>query len=86
MTSTDTATHHPMILIVGTVDCLERECEEYVTEDGENDPGVERCSHLREETVCAACSGPENDGLYEHTVPWPCPLAPAAVSSEGAQQ
>lgn len=80
MTTTDTE-HRPLILLVGSEDCLERECEDYFTEDGNDDPGVERCSHIRKETVCAACSDePNADGYYEHTVPWAGPHTKAAVS------
>lgn len=75
MTDTD---HRPLILLVGGEDCLDRDCEEYVTENGDDDPGVERCSHIREEFACAGCSGPVNsDGNYEATVAWPCAHAPA---------
>lgn len=71
MTSTTTTEHRPITLLVGAEDCLDRDCEEYFTEDGESDPAVERCSHIREETVCATCSGePNADNLYEHTVAW----------------
>jgi hypothetical protein len=72
MNNTETAAaHSPLILLVGTADCFERECEEYVTEAGDDDPGVERCSHIREETICVGCSAePNADGDYEQTVTW----------------
>ena len=74
MTTETVTQHRPIVLLTGSEDCLDRECEDYFTEDGEPDPGVERCSHIREETVCAACSGtPDADGNYEHTVPWAGP-------------
>lgn len=73
-----TTAHRPIVLLIGAEDCLDRDCEDYFTDDGEPDPGVERCSHIREETVCEGCSGaPNADGLYEHTVSWTnCPHAP----------
>ncbi len=76
MTATD---HRPLILLVGGQDCLDRDCEEYLTPDGDDDPGVERCSHIHEETVCAACSEPPMgaDGIYETTEAWPCAYASA---------
>ncbi|BBB01041.1 hypothetical protein RVR_8274 [Actinacidiphila reveromycinica] len=75
MTSSDTPTHHPITLLVGGQECLDRECEEYATEDGGNDPGVERCSHIREEIVCAQCSTMTREGYWENTVPWTGPHA-----------
>lgn len=70
--TTDTATQHrPIVLLTGSEECLDRECEDYFTEDGEPDPGVERCSHIREQEVCEACSGqPNQDGYYGPVVPW----------------
>ncbi len=69
--TTNTTPHHLLTLLVGGEECLDRECEDYFTDNGEPDPGVERCSHIRTETVCAGCSGePNADGEYEHTVPW----------------
>lgn len=63
--------HYRLLLLVGGEECLDRECEEYATEDGEPDPGVERCSHIREEFVCAGCSdGPNTDGEYDRVVSW----------------
>lgn len=68
-----TADHRPVILLVGGEDCLDRECDEYFTDDGEPDPGVERCSHITEEQVCEQCTGPQPPGGYYDnatTVPW----------------
>lgn len=83
MTSNDvTHEHRPMILLVGGEDCLDRDCEEYVTEDGDDDPGVERCSHIHEETVCVACTGePNADGHYERVAPWTADHSAAPASS-----
>lgn len=63
--------HRRLVLLVGGQDCLDRDCEQYFTEEGEPDPTVELCSHIRTEAICAGCSGrPNADGEYEHTVPW----------------
>lgn len=62
--------HQPITLFVGTENCFERECEEYIDEDGADDPGVERCSHIREERVCESCSTKRSDGDYEPVVAW----------------
>lgn len=70
---TETRTHTPITLLVGSEDCFERDCEEHVTEDGENDPGVERCSHITEQTVCEQCSTERPDGEYDPVVPWTGP-------------
>lgn len=63
--------HRPVTVHVGTADCLEGECEEYFTEDGEEIPGKENCSHLRGEQICEACSeAPLDDGEYPAVVAW----------------
>jgi hypothetical protein len=71
--------HTPITLLVGSEECFDRECEDYFTEDGEPDPGVERCSHIAEQTVCEQCSTERPDGEYEPVVPWAGPhTRPAA--------
>ncbi|MEU1663645.1 hypothetical protein ABZ547_08515 [Streptomyces sparsogenes] len=70
-----TTTHRPLTVFVGSPDCLERECDEYFTANGDEDPGVERCSHITTEEVCADCSVELNDGFMQSTVPWPCRTA-----------
>ncbi|MDT0306160.1 hypothetical protein RM780_04180 [Streptomyces sp. DSM 44917] len=77
MTDTTTMTHAPLLIFAGPVECLERECEEYATEDGHDDPGVERCSHIRVEEVCAGCSTQTDDGEFVAVVAWPCRTADA---------
>ncbi|MFI5769609.1 hypothetical protein ACIA74_13815 [Streptomyces sp. NPDC051658] len=62
------ADHQQVTVWVGTVECLERECEQYFTEDGDLDPGVEGCSHIREEQACS-CQR-QADGEYSSE---PCP-------------
>ncbi|MEV5443507.1 hypothetical protein AB0N23_13360 [Streptomyces sp. NPDC052644] len=80
--------HRPLTLLVGPGECHERECGEYDTPDGYDDPGVERCSHITEEIVCAACSTEhDTNGLYggtvyDPTIPWPCAHAAARPVEE----
>ncbi|BBC35245.1 hypothetical protein SGFS_065390 [Streptomyces graminofaciens] len=69
--SIDTA-HEPVTVLVGTFECLDRECDEYFDDDGREDPGIERCSHIREEQVCS-CQRQDN-GEYSSE---PCRAAAA---------
>ncbi|MCX4450638.1 hypothetical protein [Streptomyces sp. NBC_01789] len=57
------ADHQQVTVWVGTLECLERECEQYFTDDGDHDPGVERCSHIREELACSCQRN--QDGEYD---------------------
>ena len=68
------AEHQPVQVWVGGIDCLERECDEYFTDDGDDDPTVDTCSHLREATSCSCRRLPGGDYDLE-----PCPLATAAA-------
>lgn len=68
--TTDTAQHQPITILAGPQECLDRECEEYATEDGDDDPGVDHCSHIAEEQICGQCSTEQPDGEYEPAVPW----------------
>lgn len=56
------AEHRLVLVFVGTVECFDRECDDYFDVDGNEDPGVERCSHIREETACSCQRG--RDGEY----------------------
>lgn len=73
----DTCT--PIIVHSGPADCLDGDCDELITEDGEP-TGVERCSHVHEAQVCEQHSEFTNDewGYCSHAEPWPC-TRPAAV-------
>lgn len=64
--------HVMIVLLVGPPDCFERECEEYLTDAGENDPGIEHCSHITEQQVCEGCSTENADDEYDTVVLWPC--------------
>lgn len=73
------AEHEPIPVWVGVLDCLERECEEYFTDDGDDIPDVDRCSHLRAEIACSCkrISGNEYD-------PAPCPETCPQCGDRGA--
>lgn len=47
------SSHQPIPVWVAGIECLDRECEEYFNEDGDDDPTVEVCSHIRQETACS---------------------------------
>lgn len=50
--NTDPA-HQPVTVLVGIYECLDRECDEYFTDDGDEKTDMEACSHIREEQVCS---------------------------------
>ncbi|WP_329472675.1 hypothetical protein OIE75_29450 [Streptomyces sp. NBC_01723] len=45
--------HQAIPVWVGSLECLERECEDFFTDDGDEKFDVETCSHVREETACS---------------------------------
>ncbi|MBD3004769.1 hypothetical protein [Streptomyces sp. 5-10] len=47
------AEHQEVPVWTGPLDCLDRECDEYFTEAGDDDPAVKVCSHIREEVSCS---------------------------------
>jgi hypothetical protein len=63
------AEHQPVQVWVGGIDCLERECDEYFTDDGDEKTDLEVCSHIREETSCSCRRLPLGEYAME-----PCPL------------
>jgi hypothetical protein len=71
MTQPDTCT--PITLYAGPADCLDRDCDEYATEDGEP-TSIDCCSHIAEEQVCFVHSEFTNDEweYCTHAEPWPC--------------
>lgn len=73
MVPTPGVEHQQVPVWGGSLDCLERECDEYYDEDGDEIPGMDRCSHIREEYACSCQRQP--DGEYSST---PCPAAVAA--------
>jgi len=64
--------HRPITVTGGSLECLERECEDFFDEDGEEIPGKEACSHLSEMEICEACSEPPVGGLdnFPTVVAW----------------
>lgn len=60
--------HQTVPVWVGVIDCLERECDEYFTEDGDEKQGIGACSHLREETACSCQRQASGEYTFE-----PCP-------------
>jgi hypothetical protein len=62
--------HRPVTVDVADLECLERECDEYFTDDGDEIPGKESCSHFREMEICEACSEPGAAEDYPAVVAW----------------
>lgn len=71
--------HRPVVADAGRLECLERECDEFYTEDGDEIPGKFSCSHMTQTEVCDACSPePEDDDEYPSVVAWAdCPARKA---------
>jgi hypothetical protein len=63
------ADHEQVPVWSGTAECLERECDEYFNDDGDEIPGLTHCTHVREEFACSCQRLP--DGEYSTE---PCPL------------
>jgi hypothetical protein len=64
------AKHEPLTVLSGCLECLERECEEYFTDEGDEIPGKDSCSHLREVEICGGCSVEVPDGDFVPVVAW----------------
>lgn len=66
-------THQPITVQGGSLECLERECEDFFDDEGDEIPGKETCSHLAEIEICAGCS-PEVGADFVPVVAWTdCP-------------
>lgn len=74
--------HRPVTVEVGSLECLERECDEYFTDDGDEIPGKENCSHIHDMEVCEACSEAPTDGEYPAVVAWADCLQREAAAEE----
>lgn len=77
--ATDT-TCTPTTVYAGPSDCLDRDCDEYATEDGEP-INIDYCSHVTTEQVCEQHSSFEESewGHCIHAEPWPCQRAAASA-------
>ncbi|WP_309049057.1 hypothetical protein [Streptomyces sp.] len=63
--------HQPVTVDVAGLECLERECEEYFTDDGDEIPGKEACSHVKQLVVCGGCSDePTASNEFPAVVAW----------------
>lgn len=62
--------HRPVAADVAGLECWERECEEFFTEDGDEIPGMKTCSHVRRTEICEACSEPGTAEDYPAVVEW----------------
>lgn len=63
--------HQPVTVDVAGLECLERECEEFFTEGGDEIPGKESCSHVRQMLICEGCSdAPRKGDEYPAVVAW----------------
>ncbi|MFE2912859.1 hypothetical protein [Kitasatospora indigofera] len=82
MTDTPSAVCTPMTLFVGREICLDRECDQYMTDGGE-DTGINVCSHLRQEQACETHSVEVDAGRYDPAAPWPCPHIVRDTAQEG---
>ena len=68
-------THEPITVDAASLECLERECEEFFDDDGEEIPGKETCSHFISMDICAGCSEePTDANEFPTVVAWDaCP-------------
>lgn len=67
-------THTPVTVTGGDLECLEKECDDFFDEDGNEIPGKTACSHLSEMEICEACTGPWEKGEFPAVVAWAdCP-------------
>lgn len=76
-----TAAHQPETVLGGGLECVERECEDFFTEDGDEIPGKETCSHMTELEICTGCTAANGaPGDFPPVVAWAdCPHRDAAT-------
>lgn len=77
-----TRQHRPTIADAGTLECLERECEDFFTEDGDEIPDKTVCSHMTQVEVCDGCTPePSAQDEFPAVVAWAdCPHAKAEAA------
>ena len=81
-TSEQRARHERITVDAAALECLERECEEFYDDNGEEIPGKETCSHFISMDICAGCSEePTDANEFPTVVAWDaCPQrAPIAA-------
>ncbi|WP_328632050.1 hypothetical protein [Streptomyces sp. NBC_00356] len=78
-----TRQHRPTIADAGTLECLERECEDFFTEDGDEIPDKTVCSHMTQVEVCDGCTPePSAQDEFPAVVAW----ADCSHAKSGAAQ
>lgn len=50
--------HQPVTADVASLECWEQQCDDFFTDDRDEIPDTETCSHLRQMQICEACSTP----------------------------
>lgn len=82
---TVTPRHIKVVVEVGSLECLDRECDDFFTEEGDEIPGKTDCSHTRPMDICEACSvspAGDTDG-FPVAVAWnDCAHRPTALAGK----
>ena len=60
-----------MSVHVGPEECIDGDCDEYATEDGD-ERDIDHCSHITTEQVCEEHSEFYDGEVCTHAEPWPC--------------
>ena len=61
----------PITVYSGPFPCLDRDCDEYATEDGEP-IDIDYCSHVSAQLVCEQHSEFHDGEMCTRAEPWPC--------------
>jgi len=62
--------HQPVTADVAAMECWERECDDFFTDDGDEIPDKDTCTHMRQMEICEACSEPGAAEDYPPVVAW----------------